>query len=133
MRKVVGTLALVVACIASSQAQSVFVRETLLAKARELYGYETPDKVTFITVPAQKGGGQWSQPIDPGGPDKTRYNVTGDTATGTVLQEEGDQAYVDASPCNLRVMVFTKPYTKTLTSTTTCGGKQVTRYRFVQE
>ena len=153
MRIRIVLLLLTVPVAILSQTPSAKQESEMLAKAKELYGDRAPKTITFVTLPrppdsaakastpsgssagaasgaagsgsAASSGGAKTQPA--------RFNAPGDTATGAVLQEEGDQAFVDASPCNGRVMVFTQPYTKSATTPTTCGDKQIAQYRFVQQ
>lgn len=130
-------------------AQSADTRQTLLAKAKEIYGGAAPSSITFKTVAPDdlpvkaKGGSIFDKGkagigggIDrwPASTPSTQIRVTspGEGATGVLLQDKGNQAYVDAAPCAGEIMVFTQPYTKTEAKPVTCDGKTIPSFKFVQ-
>jgi hypothetical protein len=131
-------------------AQSASLRESLLSKAKELYGEAAPSTITFVTLsteqlrllPGRRGkvaaaaGEGTAAPTGavPGGRAvQTRATQPGDSGTGVIVSEGGNQVYLDASPCQAKIMTFTNPYTKIeLLTSVICGGREHKRYKFVQ-
>jgi hypothetical protein len=148
-RPLVGITALFVFAVgtALAAAQSASLREELLKKAREIYGDAAPTKLSFITVgksdltnaasSEKKGrGGASAKPMESSAERRTvqsRATRVGESGTGVVLESKGDQVYLDANPCNGRIMVFTDPYDKETAGSATCGGKAVPQFKFVQK
>jgi hypothetical protein len=130
-------------------AQSASLRDSVLAKAKEIYGGAAPSTITFITLPedqlkpgsARAGGDGRGSSTASSGKDslggravQTRATQPGDAGSGVVVNEGGNQLYLDASPCDGKIMTFTNPYTKTeLPTSVTCGGKEHKRYKLVQK
>jgi hypothetical protein len=57
----------------------------------------------------------------------------GDEATGVVIEERGNELYLDAVPCRGRIATFTKPFRKSEVGTASCDGKTFTKHRVVKE
>jgi hypothetical protein len=53
-----------------------------------------------------------------------RNAAPGETATGEVVREEGEQLQLNTTPCNRdrTVVIFRKPYTKESAGTINCKG-----------
>ena len=121
-------------------AQSPEFADRILQRTKAIYRDHAPSKITFITLPESelKKMGVFGK-VGPSGKNasiddlQVRANQPGDSATGVVLQEEGNQAVIDASPCNGRAMVFTQPYSKTAAASVECGGQRFDAFRFVQK
>jgi hypothetical protein len=143
--------------VALPRAQSASLRDSLLKRVRELYGDAAPPTITFVTLPpellkaesqaapptqtvdglpAGPGGGR-GLPIryDPFGarPVQTRATEKGDSATGVVITQTGNQVFVDASPCRARIMVFTKPFDRDPGGEATCRDQKLKTETFVQK
>ena len=140
--RVAALIGVLLLASAALVAQSDGLRSALLGSAKKIYGDEAPSAITFKTLGpadssvAERLGGKRAGTAlgtDGQGP-QGRTRQPGDTVTGVVLQEGGDQVYVDSAPCNGEVMVFTKPYRQTKVATPAkCGEKEFQRFRFVQE
>ena len=115
--------------------QSVELRRFVTDNLKRLYGDQAPPSVTFVTLP-NVSREQPSPRIAtgaPGGRGQVRYSMPGDTATGTVIAQRGNELYLDSDPCNGKVASFVKPFTQTETGKVTCANEERQLYKVVQQ
>jgi hypothetical protein len=145
MKQVARVLCIVVtALVVGVVGQSSGLMESLQAKVVDLYGVGS--RVTIVSLPASVWGSLSggvamvaSEAGGSGGRASTRGSVQtrtthpGDSATGIVIKEEGDEIYIDGSPCDIKIIGFKKPFRKTPSAKITCNGKEQLTFKVVQE
>jgi hypothetical protein len=101
--------------------QDAEVRAAILKKAKEVYGDAAPLTVTFMLLDDIKKG-----PPTAGAADR-------ESVVGIEMERKGNQAYIDASPCDLKIVVFTAPFSRTDDKRVKCKGVEVQTYKYVRD